>query len=150
MKTGRQAAIIALLRSRTIQTQGELAEALREKGYQVTQATVSRDIRELRLVKVSSVNGGYQYALPGQEERNINERMIRILRDSMLQVECAGNMIVVKTLSGAAGSAAEALDTMQWPEVLGSIAGDNTIFLVARSAQEALDLAERIRQTAAQ
>ncbi len=145
MKNRRQAAILELLSTRTIRNQGELAEALREMGFEVTQSTVSRDIKEMRLVKVSSEAGGYQYAPPGQEGREINERLIRILRDSLQQVDFAGHMVVVKTLNGSANSAAEALDSMRWPEIIGSIAGDNTIFLVARREEDAADIAERIR-----
>ncbi len=145
MKNQRQAAILELLNSRDIETQHELAQALQAMGFLVTQSTVSRDIKEMRLVKVASGNGGYKYAPPGQNGREINERLIRILRDSLLQVEHAGHMVVVKTLSGSANSAAEALDSMKWPEMIGSIAGDNTIFLVARREEDAVEIAEKIR-----
>jgi len=146
MKNDRQQAIIELLKSRPIETQSELAAALQSMGFQVTQATVSRDIREMRLVKIPAPEGGYQYALPGQEGRNVSDRMIRMLRDSLLQVDHAGNMVVVKTLSGSANSAGEALDSMEWPEILGSIAGDNTLFMVARNEEYAEMIAGRILQ----
>ncbi len=146
MKNQRQAAILELLNSRDIETQHELAQALQSMGFLVTQSTVSRDIKEMRLVKVASGSGGYKYAPPGQNGREINERLIRILRDSLLQVEYAGHMVVVKTLSGSANSAAEALDSMKWPEMIGSIAGDNTIFLVARRQEDAAEIAEKIRE----
>ncbi len=145
MKNQRQAAILELLNSRDIETQQELARALQSMGYLVTQSTVSRDIKEMHLVKVTSGSGGYKYAPPGQNGREINERLNRILRDSLQQVEFAGHMVVVKTLSGSANSAAEALDSMKWPEMIGSIAGDNTIFLVARSEEDAAEIAEKIR-----
>ncbi len=148
MKNKRQAAILELLNSRDIRTQHELAEALRSMGYMVTQSTVSRDIREMRLVKVASSGGGYKYAPPGQNGREINERLIRILRDSLQAVDFAGHMVVVKTLSGSANSAAEALDSMNWQEIIGSIAGDNTIFLVARREEDAARIAEKIRNIA--
>ncbi len=148
MKNKRQAAILELLNSRDIRTQHELAEALLSMGYMVTQSTVSRDIREMRLVKVASSGGGYKYAPPGQNGREINERLIRILRDSLQAVDFAGHMVVVKTLSGSANSAAEALDSMNWQEIIGSIAGDNTIFLVARREEDAARIAEKIRNIA--
>lgn len=148
MKSERQEAIIELLRSQKIETQSDLASALQEKGFRVTQATVSRDIKEMRLVKVSSPGGGYQYALPGQEGKSVSERMIRMLRESLLYVDFAGNMVVVRTLSGSANSAAEALDSLEWPEILGSIAGDNTIFLVVRNEEFAAEISERILRLA--
>ena len=148
MKSERQRAIVELLRARHIETQSELALALQELGFSVTQATVSRDIREMRLVKTAAAEGGYKYALPEPEGKSVNERMIRILKDSLLEVDHAGHMVVVKTLSGAANSAAEALDSMEWPEILGSIAGDNTLFMVARNEEDAEAVATRILKLA--
>ena len=146
MKNDRQQAIMELITASPIHTQSELAAALQRMGFRVTQATVSRDIRQMRLVKVAAAEGGSRYALPGSQSGNINERMIRMLRDSTLEVAHAGNMVVVKTLSGAANSACEALDSMNWPEVLGSIAGDNTLFMVAGDEQLATVVADRILQ----
>ena len=145
MKSERQAAIRELIREQSIQTQEELAEALRQKGFQVTQATVSRDMKEMALVKVPGAEGRYQYATPEPQESTYSERMIRLLRDCVMSAEAAGQMIVVKTLSGSASTAAEALDTLRMPGVIGSIAGDNTIFLVARDGEEAEQAAEEIR-----
>ena len=146
MKSKRQAAIRNLLKNQEIQTQEALAEALRDLGFSVTQATVSRDIREMPLIKTTRADGGYQYAVPEPDDGSgMNDRMIRMLRDCMLSVESAGQMIVVKTLSGSANTAAEALDTMNMPDVLGSIAGDNTIFLAVRDTDSAAAAAERIR-----
>ena len=144
MKNERHQTIVGLLKDRKIKTQGELAKALQELGFQVTQATVSRDMRELRLVKTALPEGGYKYSVPGNEGRNVNDRMIRMLRDSLLSADYAGNMVVVKTLSGSANSAAEALDSMEWPEVLGSIAGDNTLFMVVKNETDASAITERI------
>ena len=146
MKAERQDAIRNILNEQEIQTQEELAEALRKRGFSVTQATVSRDIREMRLIKLSRSTGGDQYGLQeGNTDLGSNERMIRMLRECMLSVESAGQMIVIKTLSGSANTAAEALDSMDMPDILGSIAGDNTIFLVARAEERAAVIAERIR-----
>ena len=145
MKTERQAAIRSLLSEQMIQTQEELVEALRDRGFRVTQATASRDIKEMHLIKIPMEGGGYQYAVPEREGPELSERMIRMLRDCMLSVEAAGQMIVVKTLSGSANTAAEALDSLRLPAILGSIAGDNTIFLAARDAEGAARAAEEIR-----
>ena len=132
MKAERQEVIRNILNEQEIQTQEELAEALRKRGFSVTQATVSRDIREMRLIKLSRSNGGYQYGIQeGNTDIGSNERMIQ--------------MIVIKTLSGSANTAAEALDSMDMPDILGSIAGANTIFLVARAEEKASMITERIR-----
>lgn len=144
MKTARQDAIIEMIGAYCIETQEEIALRLREKGYQVTQATVSRDIKELKLLKVPARDGGYQYALPEKQDASVNDRLIRMLTDSLVSVNYAGNMIVAKTLSGSANIAAEALDNMEWPELLGTIAGDNTVFMVIRSEDEVAKVAERI------
>ena len=146
MKSNRQNEIIQLISSRDIETQEELAAELRRMGYKVTQATVSRDIRELRLIKVASKGGGYKYARPERHEAAVSERLTRILTDSLVNVDHSGNTIVVKTLSGSANVAAEALDTLEWPEILGTIAGDNTIFAVVRNEADAGEIADRIRK----
>ncbi len=145
MKTERQNEIIRLISSRDIGTQDELAAALRESGYQVTQATVSRDIRELRLTKTPAQGGGYRYARREKRELAVSERLTRILKDSVIQVDFSGQTVVVKTLSGSANVAAEAIDTLGWPEILGTIAGDNTIFIVVRDPEDAGDVTRRIR-----
>ena len=133
MKTKRQNEIIRLIQNGDIETQEELASELRALGYKVTQATVSRDIRELRLIKVAAKGGGSKYAKPERHETAVSERLTRILSDSLVSVDFSGNLIVVKTLSGSANVAAEALDNLGWPEILGTIAGDNTIFVVTRT-----------------
>ena len=146
MKAKRQNEIIRLITTGDIETQEDLAAELRNLGFQVTQATVSRDIRELRLIKVASKGGGYKYAKPERHEIAVSERLTRILSDSLVNVDFSGNLIVVKTLSGSANVAAEALDTLGWPEILGTIAGDNTIFMVARDPAEAGEVVSRISQ----
>ena len=146
MKAKRQNEIIRLITTGDIETQEDLAAELRNLGFQVTQATVSRDIRELRLIKVASKGGGYKYSKPERHEIAVSERLTRILSDSLVNVDFSGNLIVVKTLSGSANVAAEALDTLGWPEILGTIAGDNTIFMVARDPAEAGEVVSRISQ----
>ena len=146
MKSKRQNEILQLISSADIETQEELASALCKRGYQVTQATVSRDIRELRLIKVASKSGGYKYAKPVRHEIAVSERLIRILSDSLVHVTTASNIAVVKTLSGSANIAAEALDNLGWQEIVGTIAGDNTIFVAAKSESDAEMITNRIRK----
>ena len=146
LKIKRQNEIIALVSSVELETQEQVAAQLRERGYQVTQATVSRDIRELRLIKVPSASGGFRYAPRARNDVAVNERLARILSDSLVRVEAASNLVVVHTLSGSANVSAEALDTLGWHEILGTIAGDNTIFIAARNEQDAASVAERIRR----
>jgi len=150
MKTNRQEEILRIIEQEEIETQEELAKCLRERGYKVTQATVSRDIKELRLIKVAGRHSAYRYARPGQghHESALNDRMIRLLSDSVTEIDYAGQMVVVKTLSGSANVAAEAIDNMNWYEVLGTIAGDNTIFLAVRNSGDAAEIAGRIRKLA--
>ena len=145
MKSNRHAAILELIATRSIDTQEGLAEALRAIGFQVTQATVSRDIKELRLVKVLTPQGTYQYAQSSAEERKVNDKLLWMLRESMLSAVAAENLIVVKTLSGSANVAAEALDSLGWPELLGTVAGDNTVLIVAHSATEAATVERQLR-----
>ena len=146
MKTKRQDEIIRLIQACDIETQEDLAAELRVLGYKVTQATVSRDIRELRLIKVAAKGGGFKYAKPERHEVAVSERLTRILADSLLNVEAAGNLIVVQTLSGSANVAAEALDNLGWDEIIGTIAGDNTIFIATKHENEAEALTGRIRK----
>ncbi len=145
MKSRRQDEIIRLISACDIETQEELASELRKLGYKVTQATISRDIRELHLIKVASKGGGFKYAKPEKHEIAVSERLARILTDSMVRVDFSGNIIVVNTISGSANVAAEALDNLGWPEILGTIAGDNTIFIVVKNDADTAEISERIR-----
>jgi len=146
VKTDRQNEIIRLITEKEIETQEDLASELRSFGYKVTQATVSRDIRELRLIKVAAKGGGFKYARPDRIGTAVSERLTRILTDSLVSVESSGNIIVVKTLSGSANVAAEAIDTLAWPEILGTIAGDNTIFVITRHEAGTEEVSDRIRK----
>ena len=148
MKATRQDDILRIITSRDIETQEDLAQELRGMGYHVTQATISRDIRELHLIKVTDEQGMTKYARPEKKETAVSERLIRILADSVMSIEHAGQIVVVKTLSGSANVACEAVDTMQWPEILGTIAGDNTIFIAARNQRDSEKIASRIRKIA--
>ena len=146
MKTLRQMAILDIIAKQDVETQEELAEALRARGIQVTQATVSRDIKELRLLKVLTPSGSYNYATADKAENGLSERFIRMLAESLLSVAASNNLIVVKTLSGSANVAAEALDSLHWPEILGTLAGDNTILLIIRTEAEAPEVVRRIQE----
>ena len=145
MKTVRQVAILDIIEKQDIETQEELAEALRKRGIAVTQATVSRVIKELRLLKVLSPHGVYKYATADKAEHGLSDRLIRMLTDSVLSITSANNLSVVKTLSGSANVAGEALDSMHWPEVLGTLAGDNTILMIIRSNEEVPVIISRIQ-----
>ncbi len=145
MKTTRHAMILEIIESKHIETQEDLADELRLRGVNVTQATVSRDIKELRLLKVLSDDGGYRYATAERAERGINDRFIRIFSESVLSIAGAGNLIVLKTLSAAAPSAAEAIDSLKWSEIIGTIAGDNTILTIVKNVEDVDDVIARFR-----
>ena len=145
MKAKRQALIREIVENQSIQTQEELAEALRQRGMVVTQATVSRDIKELHLLKVLADDGGYRYATMDKGEQGTNERLIHMLADSVLDIQSANNLIVIHTLAGSAHVAGEAVDSLKWPEVLGTIAGDNTILVVVRANDEVETVIRRFR-----
>lgn len=132
MKIARQSKILELIDNYTIETQEELAEKLRNSGFNITQATVSRDIKELRLIKIMNPKGAYHYA-PFKETNNlINERIVNVFKESVISVDYSGNIIVLKTLSGTAMAASVAIDSLGWSETVGCLAGDDTIFVVAR------------------
>ena len=139
MKSTRHNLILEIIENKDIETQEELAEELKNHGVRVTQATVSRDIKELRLLKVLSENGGYKYATVERAEKGMNDRFARILAESIVSIDCVGNLMVLKTLSASAAAAGEAIDSMKWSEVLGTIAGDNTLLIIGRS-DEAIEM----------
>ena len=145
MKEKRQALIREIVENQSIQTQEELADALAARGMVVTQATVSRDIKEMHLLKVLSEEGGYRYATMDKSEQGMNERLIRMLADSVVDMSSANNLIVIHTLPGSAHVAGEAVDSLRWPEVLGTIAGDNTILVIVRSNEDVDSLLRRFR-----
>ena len=146
MKNARQTAILSIIEQNDIETQEELAGKLRDMGIVVTQATVSRDIKELRLLKVLSGSGGYKYATADKAEHGLSERCVRMFKDSVLSVSSAGNIVVLKTLSGSANVAGEAIDSMRLPEILGTMAGDNTVFAVVQNEAEAVETVKRFQE----
>ena len=143
MKSMRHNHILEIIESKDIETQEELAEELKRRNIKVTQATVSRDIKELRLVKALADGGKYKYATVERAEKGMSDRFIRILSESVMSIESAGNLMVIKTISASASAASEAIDSMKWPEVLGTIAGDNTILVIARSEAVVESLRQR-------
>ena len=145
MKNARQTAILSIIEKKDIETQEELAKELKALGIVVTQATVSRDIKELRLLKVLAADGGYKYATADKADHGLSDRFVRMFVDSVLNISFANNIIVIKTLSGSANVAAEAIDNMRWPEILGTMAGDNTILVVVRANGEAQQIVERFQ-----
>ena len=145
MKTARHAAILEIIEQQPVETQEELAEQLKRRGIVVTQATVSRDIKELRLVKVLSDKDGYRYAVSSKADSDLSTRLIRIFQETVLSMADAYTLIVIKTLSGSAHAANEAVDSLNWPEIVGSLAGDNTFVLIVRKVEEVPTVMERLR-----
>ena len=145
MKVNRHAKIVELIRKYDIEPQEELAERLNEAGFKVTQATVSRDIRDLKLTKVPSENGRQKYALLRHDGKEMSEKYIRILRDGFSSMDMAENILVIKTVPGMAMAVAAAIDAMQWHEIAGCIAGDDTIMCAIRSREETVEVMDRLR-----
>ncbi len=146
MKTERHAKIIDLIGRYEIETQEELAELLEKEGFAVTQATVSRDIRELKLTKVARGGGRQKYTLMYDAVSGMNEKYLRVLRDGFVSMDMAQNILVVKTVSGMAMAVAAALDQMNWPQIAGCIAGDDTIMCAVRSVDDTLQVMGKIRK----
>ena len=146
MKRNRHEAILSLVEKEELGTQEELMCRLHELGYNVTQATVSRDIKEMHLIKVLSKNGGYRYATLDKAEHGMSDRFIRMFSESVLSMNSANNLIVIKTLAGSAHVAGEAIDNLKWPEILGSIAGDNTILVIVRSNEDVAGVLARFKE----
>lgn len=136
-KLERHERILNLIAHNDISTQTELTDRLVAAGYNVTQATVSRDLQELRIVKTVSDRGVYRYEAPKEDAKSADDRHEAVLRQCLLSVDCAMNIVVLKTLTGAAQAAAYALDMYVMEEVLGTIAGDDTIMMVARTEASA-------------
>lgn len=147
MKKDRHARILEIIGQQDIETQEELADALRRSGCDVTQATVSRDIRDLRLTKVQTDKGHQKYVAGGtQEQSHLSEKYIRVLREGFLSMDQAENILVIKTVSGMAMAVAAAIDAMHFPEVVGCIAGDDTIMAAIRTAADTPKVMEKLRQ----
>ena len=146
MKQNRQQAIIDLIEKYDIDTQEEIVSRLRDEGFQVTQATVSRDIRELKLSKIPNGHGRQKYVFLQNNREPLGDKYVRIFSEGLVSVEAAQNILVIKTVSGMAMAVAAALDAMNFDEIVGSIAGDDTIMAALRSAEDAIAVKEKINE----
>ena len=146
MKVSRHAKIIELIAQHDIETQEELAEYLNREGFKVTQATVSRDIRDLRLTKVAVDGSRQKYVVLAPEKDEMNEKYIRVLRDGYISMDMAQNILVIKTVSGMAMAVAAAIDAMHLHEIVGCIAGDDTVMCAVRSVDDTIAVMSRLRK----
>ena len=146
MKKGRHGKITELIENYDIETQDELAERLRDAGFQVTQATVSRDIRELKLSKIPTGSGKQKYVVLKQDDRHLGEKYIRVLRDGFVSMDMAQNILVIKTVSGMAMAVAAAVDALKMREIVGSIAGDDTIMMAVRTVEDTKTVMDKIQK----
>lgn len=143
MRYSRQNKIIELISNNEIDTQDKLVSMLKECGYEVTQATISRDIKELQLVKTLTSSGKYKYSVHKSQDLPVSDRFVKIFRETITSVDASGNIIVVKTLSGCANAAGEAIDTSNFDHIIGSLAGDNTLLLIADSPENVPEILEK-------
>ena len=146
MKTERHSKIVELIGKYDIETQEDLADRLNQAGFRVTQATVSRDIRELKLSKISDGKGQQKYAVMKNTANTSNEKYVRILRDGFISMDMAQNILVIKTGAGLAMAVAAALDALHFQELVGCIAGDDTIMCAVRSVDDPIILMEKLRR----
>ena len=146
MKTRRQAKILELIQRNDVETQEELSAYLVREGFQVTQATVSRDIRELKLTKIAMDNGKQKYAVITDADSGMMEKYARVLREGFISMDLAKNIVVIKTVSCMAGAVCAAIDAMKFQEMVGSIAGDDTIICIIRDDEEAVKIMKKLRK----
>lgn len=146
MKKSRHEKIRELIGQYEIETQEELAERLKEEGYQVTQATVSRDIRELKLSKIAGEGGRQKYAVFERGDNQLGDKYTRVLKDGYTSMDVAQSLLVMKTVSGMAMAVAAAIDAMKMPEVVGCIAGDDTIMIAIRTADDTVLVKDKIEK----
>ena len=144
LRNARHSKILEIIDEREIETQEELCAELAARNFAVTQATVSRDIKELHLFKVKGTNKRFRYASVAESEREISEKMRALFQACVLKIHPVGNLIVVKTLTGNGGNAGVVIDRLEYRELVGSIAGDDTVLLVCETAEDALVVCERL------
>lgn len=144
MNKKRQDAIIRIIESRDVETQHQLAQILNEEGFDVTQATVSRDIKKLKLSKVPDGNGHQKYVMFHADEKHLSSKYVNVLKEGFVSMDMAQNILVVKTVSGMAMAVAAAIDAMKYPQIVGSIAGDDTIMMAIRSVEDTKEIMNRI------
>ncbi|SHE53045.1 transcriptional regulator, ArgR family [Caldanaerobius fijiensis DSM 17918] len=145
MKMSRHAKILELIEEKPIETQDELVDELRKSGFNVTQATISRDIKDLRLVKVMDEEGRYRYVSLNKTEEDVSNKLVTLLSQSLVSIDYAGNIIVLKTLSGTAMAAAAAIDALNFRDIVGTLAGDDTIFVLVRDVKNINEILSRFK-----
>ena len=147
MKPTRHVKILEIIKNRSVSTQQELRQALLDEGYEVTQATVSRDINDLKLIKVRTSTGKCAYAISGRDESVTNpEKFSKLFSEAMINAENAENIVVVKSYPGMANALCSLIDAMKNPDIVGTIAGDDTIFIVLRSSERAEDFKNELNK----
>jgi transcriptional regulator of arginine metabolism len=146
MKTKRQSKILELIQKHEIETQEELLAYLEKEGYAATQATVSRDIRELKLTKVAMNNGKQKYIVLNEAREQMTEKFVRVLREGYLSMDMAQNILVIRTVSGMASAVCASIDAMQIPGIVGSIAGDDTIMCAVRTTEETTEIMAHLQK----
>ena len=146
MKTKRHAKILEIIQAHSVETQDELLRWLREEGYTVTQATVSRDIKELRLIKTLGNDGRYRYSTVRQENENMSAKFHSLFSDAVLTIHYAGNIVVIKCLSGMAQAVCAAMDSMHWDTIVGTLAGDDTFICIVKDEEQAIDLTTELKK----
>lgn len=146
MKNSRHTRILEIIGENVIETQDDLIAKLRESGYPVTQATVSRDIKQLGLVKTAAKNGGYQYTAARSDGAGNESKLKNIMRETVLSAQNAENIVVIKTYSGMANAAAAAVDALSGDAIVGSIAGDDTIFIVVKNDEDAREFTAYVKE----
>ena len=146
MKTNRQFKIIEIIQKNEVETQDELSALLEKDGFRVTQATVSRDIRELKLTKIPTAGGRQKYAVITDAPENLSQKYERVLREGFLSMDMAQNILVIKTVSGMASAVCAAIDAMKMREIVGSIAGDDTIMCAIRTVDDTYAVMKKIRR----
>ena len=146
MKTKRQSKLLELIRKNEIETQEELMSYLLKEGFAVTQATVSRDIRELKLTKIATSTGKQKYAVLNETTTDLSEKYVRILKDGYVSMDMAQNILVIKTVSGMANAVCAAIDAMNIHEIVGTIAGDDTIMCAIRTTEDTVSIMKKLRK----
>ena len=146
MKVNRHAKIIELINKYQVETQEELAEYLNHEGFKVTQATVSRDIRDLKLTKIPTEDGKQRYTIHPKTGTTMNDKYIRVLKDGFASMDMAQNILVIKTVSGMAMAVATAIDSLAFSEVVGTIAGDDTIMCAIRTVEDTMIVMDKINK----
>ncbi len=148
LRNARHNKILELIEEKEIETQEELCKELSDAHFTVTQATVSRDVRELRLFKVAGVKKRYRYAAISKNEGELSDKMRSLFQACIESIHTVGNMVIIKTLNGNGANAGVVVDRLNYAEVVGSIAGDDTVFSVCKSPEEALSVKERLSRIA--